>query len=314
MASTNLASGLRPLTKNRAALELVFAGVLWGFGFVAAVWALRAFTPTETLVYRFLIASVLGEFLYLVFKGPHFTTIKEELLRAAPAGALLGAMLLLQTIGLKYTTATKSGFLTSLYVILVPLINAWLFKAPSYWKNYALAAVALLGTFILMDADLQNLNAGDLWTLGCSVFAAFHIIYIGAISNRVGNAFRFNNFQSLWCLVVISPLLLTQETIKTSSDQWLPWVGVISLGAASSVIAFYLQVRTQKILSDSTASMLFLLESPFAALFGFLLLSERLTWFQISGAIIIMITSILQILWAPATKTTETKLESPNPR
>lgn len=297
------------MTKRRAALELVFAGVLWGFGFVAAVWALKAFTPVETLIYRFIIAAVIGEILYLAIKGPRFTTIREEFFRALPAGLLLGGMLLLQTIGLKFTTATKSGFLTSLYVILVPLMNTWFFKSSSTWKNYALVGLALLGTFILMDANLEDVNVGDLWTIGCSLFAAFHIIYIGKISSRVGNAFRFNNFQSFWCLIALLPLLWTQDSVTTHSSDWQAWAGVLCLGLGSSIIAFYLQIRTQKILSDSTASMLFLLESPFAALFGFLLLSERLSLFQLSGAALIMIASILQILFDPATKTTEKKSE-----
>ncbi|WP_415061944.1 DMT family transporter [Bdellovibrio sp.] len=297
------------MTKSRAALELVFAGVLWGFGFVAAVWALKAFTPVETLIYRFIIAAVIGEIFYLIIKGPRFTTIKEDLFRALPAGLLLGGMLLLQTIGLKFTTATKSGFLTSLYVILVPLINTWFFKSSSTWKNYALVGLALLGTFILMDANLQDVNTGDLWTMGCSLFAAFHIIYIGKISSRVGNAFRFNNFQSFWCLIALLPLLWTQDSITTSTSDWQAWAGVLCLGLGSSIIAFYLQIRTQKILSDSAASMLFLLESPFAAFFGFLLLSERLSLFQLSGAALIMLASILQILFDPATKTTGKKSE-----
>ncbi|AFY02068.1 DMT family transporter [Bdellovibrio bacteriovorus] len=295
------------MTKNRAALELIFAGVLWGFGFVATVWALEAFTPVETLFFRFVIASVIGEFLYLIIKGPNFTSLREEIFRALPAGLLLGGMLLLQTIGLKYTTATKSGFLTSLYVILVPLFNAWFFKSSGNWKNYALTALALLGTFILVDANLSGINSGDLWTLGCSVFAAFHIIYIGKISNKVGNAFRFNNFQSAWCLLALTPLLFTQEQISWHFSDTKPLLGILCLGLGSSIIAFYLQIRTQKVLSDSTASMLFLLESPFAALFGFIILSERLSWFQISGAVIIMIASVLQILTDTASKTESPK-------
>lgn len=294
--------GPKPLTKNQAALELILAGVIWGFGFVAGVWALQAFTPTESLVYRFVIAVLLGELLYLFIQGPKFTSVKTEFLRAFPAGALLGTMLLLQAIGLKFTTATKSGFITSLYVILVPLMNTWFFKAPATWKNYLMAAIALGGTLILMDASLHGWNIGDLWTLACSVFAALHIIYIGSVANKIGNAFRFNNFQSFWCLVTLAPLLLFQEKITISSPNWLPWIGIIALGAASSVVAFYLQVRSQKVLSDSTASMLFLLESPFAAMFGFLLLNERLSPFQMLGALIILGSAILQILLDPATK------------
>ncbi|WP_232469242.1 DMT family transporter [Bdellovibrio bacteriovorus] len=123
----------------------------------------------------------------------------------------------------------------------------------------------------------------------------------------MGNAFRFNNFQSAWCLLALTPLLLTQERTAWNVTDYKPILGILCLGLGSSIIAFYLQIRTQKVLSDSTASMLFLLESPFAALFGFLILSERLSWFQISGAVIIMVASVLQILTDTASKTENIK-------
>ncbi|MEN0059744.1 MAG: DMT family transporter [Bdellovibrio sp.] len=297
------------MTKRQAVLEMIFAGMLWGFGFIATVWALEAFTPVETLVYRFAVASVVSEVIYLVIKGPRFFSLKEEVQRAFPAGLFLGALLLLQTIGLQYTTATKSGFLTCLYVILVPVLNTLFFRARSSWYHYALVGLALGGTFMLVDADLRDINIGDLWTIACSIFAALHIIYIGRVSSRVGNAFRFNNFQSIWCLLILCPLLFTQETVTVQSTQSLAWAGVIYLGLGSSLVAFYLQIRTQKILSDTTASMLFLLESPFAALFGFILLHERLSPFQMTGAALILLASAIQILLEPATKTTETTPE-----
>ncbi|MGE5087248.1 MAG: DMT family transporter, partial [Bacillota bacterium] len=179
-------------TKKRAVFELILAGALWGFGFVAATWSLQSFTPIETLVLRFITASVLGELLYIILRRPKLTSAKSDFFKALPAGLLLGGMLLLQTIGLQYTTATKSGFLTSIYVILVPLLNTLFFKTVSSWKNYALAILALLGTFILMDAKIRDINIGDLWTLACSFVAALHIIYIGKISTAVQNSFRFN--------------------------------------------------------------------------------------------------------------------------
>jgi drug/metabolite transporter (DMT)-like permease len=191
-------------------------------------------------------------------------------------------------------------------VILVPIINALIFKTPSTAKNYALAILALLGTFMLMDAKVDDVNIGDLWTLACAFVASFHIIYIGKVSSKVGNAFRFNNFQSIWALLVLAPLLLTQESVTTTSPSWMPWLGVLVLGLGSSIIAFSIQIRAQKTLSDATASMIFLLESPFAALFGFLLLSERLNLFQGLGAVIIMIASVMQILWDPSSKRTGT--------
>lgn len=288
------------LTKNRAVGELIFAGVIWGFGFVATIMALEVFSPAETLVYRFIIAAGIGELISLIMGGPSLCPAREDFFRALPAGILLGGMLLLQTIGLKFTTATNGGFITSLYVIIVPLLNVILFRTRSIWLNYLFAALALVGTFMLIGGKWEHINKGDLWTLGCSFIAAFHIIYIGKISNKVGNAFRFNNFQSFWCLIVLLPLLLFQDHITLLTTHWRSWWGVLSLGLASSVIAFYLQIRTQKVLTDSTASMLFLLESPFAAFFGYLFLKEQLGLWQTLGAVLILAASALQILFSPA--------------
>lgn len=288
------------MTKARAVGELLFAAVLWGFGFVAAVWALEVFTPIETLVWRFIIASFLGELLYLLAHGPVLKSIRSDFIRAFPAGLFLGGMLLLQTIGLKYTTATKSGFITCLYVIFVPVLSQMIFKIKARKISYFLALLALAGTFLLMGGKIDDFNQGDLWTLGCSVFAAFHILYIGYVSPQIGEAFRFNNFQSLWALLIITPLLATQPQVHLLQFSLKPWIGLISLGLCSSVIAFYLQIRSQKILSDTTASMLFLLESPVAALFGFLLLAERLSLSQTAGAGVILLASALQIFFERA--------------
>ncbi len=299
------AFGLKPLTKRQASLELIFAGALWGFGFVATIWALQVFSTPEVLAYRFFLAVAAGEILVLFRSSGYFSVAaKTDFLKAAPAGLLLAGMLLFQTWGMEHTTATKSGFITSLYVILVPLFNSWLFKNKAKPLNYAWALVALLGTFVLMNASFKQINQGDLLTLICSVFAAFHIIYIGFATRSISSAFRFNNFQSLWCLFGLLPFLLWQERIHLETQHIQPWMGILALALGSSLIAFYLQVRAQKILSDSTASMIFLLESPFAALFGFLILSERLSLFQASGAALIIVASVLQILSERDTKTT----------
>ena len=285
------------MTKKQAVAELIFAGALWGFGFVATVWALRAFNPAEVLTYRFIAAVLFGELIYLIARGPRFRELKEDLKLALPAGFFLATMLILQTVGLQYTTATKSGFLTSLYVILVPLINTFIFKQKSSWQSYIWVVAALVGTYLLVGAGLGNWNVGDLWTLACSVLAAGHIIYIGKITGKIGNSFRFNNLQSFWALLICGAYLLTTGFSETTVVvPTLSWVGILILGMGSSVVAFYIQIRSQKVLSDSTASMIFLLESPFAALFGFWLLQEKLDLLQTLGAFLILAASAMQIL------------------
>lgn len=295
MVSTNQESGRRPLTKTQAFCELTLAGALWGFGFVATIWSLQSFSPAETLFWRFVIATVFGLALSLSFwrKSPSW---KLDLRLALPAGLILASLLLLQTIGLQHTTATKSGFLTCLYVIIVPIFHSIFKQKLPALKTWFWALTALLGPYFLVGAELKHLNQGDAWTVASAVGSAVHIIYIGKVSKKINSSFLFNNFQSLWCLLALTPLWLFTRTPPALETTALSMVGLLALGLGASLIAFALQVRSQKVLSDSTASMLFLLESPFAAVFGFFLLHERISAFQTFGALIIIAAAIGQIL------------------
>lgn len=287
------------MTKQRAVAELIFAGSLWGFGFVATIWGLQSFTFAELLVCRFILAFLAGElirfFLSKYHQRPYRAPQKNELSLSIWAGILLGGLLILQTIGLKYTTATKSGFITSLYVVIVPLLSHLVLRQKASWKFYIYVMLALMGTWLLVDADLTEVNPGDLWTLACSFVAAVHILYIDRISTKIKDGLVFNNLQSLWCLLLMIPLLANQPEIRAQSPSLLSILGVISLGIGSSAVGFYIQIRSQKVLSATTASMLFLLESPFALIFGYMLLQERLSSPQAIGAAFIILASYLTI-------------------
>ncbi len=292
------------MTKERAVIELIFAGVIWGFGFIASKYALTSFSIYELLCYRFFIAFVAGETIYLLFfkrKASVFNYAKELKL-TLPAGLFMAGFIIPQTIGLDLTTATKSGFLTTLYIVIVPFIGQWFFKEKITPKIYFSAFLSLVGAGLLMNIQNETqINKGDMWTLLCAGVAAFHIIYIGHAGRRSSNAFRFNNYQSLWCLLFLLPFLFLQEKINLMSHQLFPWLGVLFMALGSSLIAFTIQVRSQTVLSNTTASMLFLLESPFAFLFGYLLLKETLNPLQIVGALVILVSSYLTVLWEEPT-------------
>jgi drug/metabolite transporter (DMT)-like permease len=281
-------------TPRQAVFELIFAGALWGFGFVATQWALTTWNPAGVLLWRFAGALVLGEIIY--FLAQHRQKIKtpwkEDFKGSIPAGLLLGTFLLLQTIGLQYTTASKSGFITTLYVIFVPVANWLFFKQRISMVSLGFVTLACLGTFLLMDVRpehvAKDINVGDLWTLVSALLGTAHIIYIGRFSSRVKNAFRVNNFQSLWSLAVIVPAAFLMPHIQTAPINTKALTGLLILAAACSVLGFYIQVRTQKVLSDTTASMLFLLESPYAFFFAYLLMGDRLNASQSLGALLIL--------------------------
>ncbi len=287
-------------TKERAIIELIGAGAIWGFGFIATKHALTSFSIYELLCYRFFIAFAAGELIHFLFfrKKINNFNYSKELKLTFVAGVLMAGFIIPQTIGLLYTTATKSGFLTSLYIIFVPLFGQWFFKEKIPLKIYLSAFIALIGAAMLMDLQSEaQLNKGDLWTLLCAVVATLHIIYIGHASRKSKNAFRFNNYQSFWCLICLLPFLLTQEKINYNPGELFPWLGVLFMALGSSLIAFTIQIRSQTVLSNTTASMLFLLESPFAFLFGYLILNETLSVIQLIGSVIILVSSYLTVAW-----------------
>lgn len=288
---------MNQISKNRAAVELILAGVLWGYGFIATKWALVDFSVFDLIFYRYLIAFLVFEFYLVLFHRHHFLSTLKECRLALWPGLLMASFIIPQTIGLQYTTATKSGFITTLYVLIVPLLNQTLFKVKIDRKFYGLAFLAVLGTIFLLDlfSATPDIVVGDLWTLGCAFMAALHIIVIGILIQKSKSAFRFNSFQNFWTLICVLPFFLMQEKITWHSSGFLPWFGIISIAIGSSIIAFSIQIRAQKVLSPETASQFFLLESPFAFLFGYLFLNETLSAIQVIGAVIILTSTYLTL-------------------
>ncbi len=282
---------------SRAVVELLIAGAIWGFGFSANEVALRTIPSIDILFYRFFLAVLAGEFIRALFFRSSAPLNKSDMVKAIPAGVLLSLMLIFQTVGMEYTTATNSGFLTILYVMIVPLLNHAFFRIKTPPRVYLMAGLALVGAFLLMGHTFTDFNYGDLLTVCCAAIGALHIIYLGKVSRHVKDVVRFNTWQSLFCLVPILPFWIFLNKSNPQSFSSESWAGVIYLAVGSSAIAFCLQVRAQKILSDITASMLFLLESPFAFLFAFLILGETLGFVEASGAVLILISSALTILW-----------------
>lgn len=305
MASTRPSFGPKLLTKRQASFELVVAGFFWGFGFVATQWALRIFSAPETLVLRFLLAFIFGEtFRFLFLRNKHQESSLKSLIKPSMiAGTLLGSCLLLQTTGLIFTSASNSGFITCLYIVLVPVFGYLFFKQRIIKGLWLYVLIALVGAFLMMGGNFEQLNQGDLWTLACSIFAAFHIIYIGFATDKIKDGFRFNNYQNLMAMILLIPTLFLPAPRTghldfhnaSLGDLVLPFFGLFMIAAGGSTFAFYLQIRTQKVLSASEASMLFLLESPFAMISGAIFMQDQITLNKLSGAALILMAAVLTL-------------------
>lgn len=285
---TKPASSLRPLT------ELLIASAFWGFGFPATIWALQTLSFPAISLYRFAGAFVVG-FLLLLAGRVKWKDLRHELELSRGLGFWLATTLILQTWGMLTTSASKSAFLTVLYVIFVPLLAAVLDREKLSVRNTFCIVLALIGTAGIVNIHDFSLNLGDALTIGNAIAAAFHIRLMGKVAPRSRNPFALNVMQCFWTAVFTLPFAALQLThphffhggwdIFAMDAKGL--LGLLSLTLGSSLFAFFLQVRAQGHLSASVAALLFLMESPFAAVFAALLLGERMSSLQIAGAVLI---------------------------
>lgn len=276
-----------------ASAELLTAAALWGFGFVATIWAFKVFSPFELTFLRFALSASLLVFVAVTAAGR--ASLREYLKIGFLPAFLLSLTLIFQTWGLQYTTPTKSGFITTLYVVFVPILESVLSKKGLPWTLWGCVLLALTGTALIVDVGMDTVNVGDALTFVCAIAATFQIYWLGVVSPKIGRPFAFNLVQAAWGALICLPVVLF-EPLPAKLGQigtWPPlaWAGLLSLTFGSTVIAFFLQVRAQKFLSATVSSLIFLLESPFALIFSLLLLGQTLKFTESIGAALIFMSA-----------------------
>lgn len=268
----------------KPSIELLVAAAFWGFGFVGTVWALPFLNPSAIIAYRFLTAFVVGLFF---FPWVNWKEVKlhREIKYSIFAGLGLGLCLFLQTWGLELTSATNSGFITTLYVVLVPFIARIFLKERLHPMHWLCVAIALFGTALIIQLGTVELNTGDLLTLAGALVASVQIVYIGVITHKSKNSFVMNSLQSFWAgIPFLAMLFLGTGKWNILALDHRAWIGMLLLTLGATVLAFFLQLKAQKNMPASLASLFYLLESPFSCFFAILFLGEVVTPRQYLGA------------------------------
>ena len=277
---------------SQAVAELIFAASIWGFGFVCARWALDFADTFWMNAIRFYLAVIFA--LPVIFSVPqlksHFN--RKQFFLAAWPGLFLSGTLVFQTAGLGYTSVTKSGFITVLYIVFVPFLERLLLKKPIRMNHFTYVLVALIGSALICDFKAGSWNFGDFLTLICALMASSQIVFLEKQSKQIGSAFVFNVFQTFWAGIIPLAIAVPFSPPPKFPISGKVLVSMLVLYFASTLLAFLIQIRTQKVLNSSTVSMLFLLESPFAAFFAFVFLGETLSPSQWAGALMILASAI----------------------
>ena len=254
---------------------LLLTSCVWGFGFVAQRSGMRFVGPFTFNAVRFLLggASLIPLILFRKRAGTPGTR-KAALLSSCVAGTCLFIAVSLQQIGLLYTTAGNCGFITGLYMALIPVFGMFLGKKTGL-PTWIGALFALSGMFFLSAAGrLDRINPGDIITAVSAVFWAFHVLIIDHLVQRV-DPIVLASGQFAFCGVYSLVVVLFREQVVTSSliDAAIP----ILYGALGSVgVGYTLQVIAQKHAPPAHAAIILCFEGVFAALGGVLILAEPL--------------------------------------
>ncbi len=196
-------------------------------------------------------------------------------------GVVLTVAAALQQLGIAHTTVGKSGFITALYIVLVPIIGIFLKKRAHFtvWLSVALALVGLY--FLCITEGFSSIQKGDLLMLACAVAYSGHILVIDHFSPKV-DCLRMSCIQFFVCGALSSIVMLIAET-PTWEGIFAATIPILYTGVLSSGVGYTLQMIAQKNTQPAVASLLMSLESVFAVLAGWALLGQALSGREILG-------------------------------
>jgi len=267
-------------------LLLLLTAIIWGFAFTAQRAGMEFLGPFTFNGIRFLIGSI--SILPLIFLDNKKELIKtSSITQSSTNGAnskslfiygVVGGLLLylgasLQQIGIVYTSAGKAGFITGIYVIIVPILGIF-FRKKAGWQQWTGAVLSITGLYFLSIKGSLRINKGDVFVLLSAFFWASHVIAISHFSPKV-NALKLAFIQYVICgtLSLITAFLLEYMSWILIMQAWIP----ILYGSLFSVgIAYTIQIFAQKEANPAHAAIILSLEGVFAVIGGWLILGESL--------------------------------------
>jgi len=275
-----------------SAALITLATIIWGSAFVSQNIAMAHMQPIAFQAVRCFVA-VIG-MLPLVFIADLFKKDGKSFWsrwmdpKLVKAGLLCGVPLFfacnLQQLGLVDTDAGKAGFLTAMYIIIVPIIG--IFRKQRQGIGLLISVVlATVGLYFLSCSKGLDIRTGDLLLLGCALMFSLQITVVDIYGGSV-DPLRLNTLQALVCAILSAIVMFATDTVPTIDDMAGCVIPILHTGILSMGIAYGLQIIGQRGLPSTVATLLMSLESVFAALFGALLLHEQMTGAETLGCVL----------------------------
>ena len=288
-------------TQVKKSLILLLTATIWGTAFVAQSVGMDYVEPFTFTCARSIIGGIVLIPVILFFsKGKRPLVTKAELIGGICCGLALCAASNFQQFGIVHTTVGKAGFITALYVVIVPILGLFLKKRVSFivWICVALSVVGLY--LLCMTESTFKLAYGDLLVLICAILFSVHIMIIDYFSPK-GDGVVISCIQFFVCGIVSGIIMLFVEEPQVGNIMAAK-MPILYAGVLSSGVAYTLQIVGQKGMNPTVASLILCLESVISALAGWIILDEALTPREMFGCILMFAVIVLALVPKPERK------------
>jgi len=279
---------LKSRDRIKADFILILVALIWGSAFVAQRHAALEMGAFLFNGIRFWVGALVLLPLFYFNSSVNVKTEEfgqKESLWVILAGFLLFVASAFQQFGMKYTTAGNAGFITGLYVVLIPLFLSVIWREKINVVIWVAAVFSIIGLFLLSTNGNFGINLGDLLELIGACFWAFHVILIGRLVNRIEiKKLAIGQYLICGALSLIFSLLIEINSLSGIVQSWwaILFTGIVSIG-----FGYTLQAVGQRFAPAPDAAIILSLESVFAAFAGWIFLGELLNLQQIMGCMII---------------------------
>ena len=279
------------MNRFKAAVLLLTTTFFWGVTFTIVKQAVESIDVFVFLSQRFILAFVLILPVCL-FKGKHLDA------RTLRQGCIMGIFLFgayaFQTVALLYTSASNTGFLTGLNVVMVPVLSSFMLRHRIPRMIKIAVALSVAGLFLLCGNGSLKFNTGDILAATCAVCVSLHLIYTGEFA-------RTSDYYWLTAVQLGVVALLSTVFAVARGKQVLIWYPhllwtLLICAVIATVFAFLVQTSMQRFISHSNTALIFCTEPVFAAAYAWFAINERLGLYGLGGALLILVGMVVSIL------------------
>jgi len=285
----------------KGSLCLMTTVLIWGSAFIAQSVGMNRIGPFTFQTFRSALA-VIFLFPMAILLDCRKCSLRQSMEKWKDpnlwkAGLICGVALFcgssLQQIALLYTDAGKAGFITAMYIVLVPILGCFIHRKPPKAAIFSVI-LAVIGLYLLSSVGVTEINKGDLLLMVCALGFAVQILCVDHFGGDL-DGFRMNCVQVLAVLVLSAVFMLATETVNmadvTASMGSIAYTGILSMG-----IAYSLQILGQKEMDPTPAAIIMSMESVVAVLCGALILKETMNGWEISGCVLMFAAVMLSQL------------------